>query len=74
MADELLRIAKSDSLIFWGFVIMVFGSIVDIFQFSVLVKKHYQRWRRRIYNRAKDEAMFELMKREYGKSTDPDHN
>lgn len=49
MADELLRIAKSDALIFWGFTIMVFGSMVDLYQFGWMMKRLMNKRRKRIY-------------------------
>jgi hypothetical protein len=57
MADELLRIAKSDSLIFFGFMIMVFGSVVDIWQFGYLMKRAWKKRERRLYERVRKEVI-----------------
>jgi hypothetical protein len=57
MADELIRIAKSDTLIFIGFIIMVFGSVVDIWQFGYLMRRSWKKRERRLYEKVRKEVI-----------------
>ncbi len=59
MADDLLRLG-----LYWILPIVVLGSIVDIIQFSWILKRHWQRRQRRIRNQIMAELLFEQHKRE----------
>lgn len=48
MYDELIAIAKSHTLVFVGFWLMVLGSIVDLAQFSWIIGKWNRKRMRRI--------------------------
>ena len=58
MADDLL--SHFPEYIPYLIAIMVLGSIVDIIQFSWIIRRNYRAWRKRMYNRAKQEVLNEL--------------
>ena len=41
----------------WLLLIVVFGSLVDLFQFSWIIKRHYLRYKRNLYNKIRREVL-----------------
>ena len=52
MADELVKTYGS-----WLLLIVVFGSMVDIFQFMWIIRRYHKRWKRALYNKVKREII-----------------
>ena len=67
MADELIAIAKSNTLIFIGFWLMVLGSIVDLTQFTWMVT----RWQRKRQRRLEANIRAKIIVEEFDRRREP---
>ena len=45
-----------------GMVVLLMGSIVDIFQFTWIIKKAYSGFKRRLYDRVRKEILLDQMR------------